>query len=63
MIKEENEIKVTAQPTNMAMIMQYVKYFLELLDYILLQQIDPIKIANYFGVVFDKTPTYTDVLF
>ena len=41
--------------------MQYVKYFLEHLDYLLLQQIDPIKKANFFGLLFDKTPTYAEI--
>ena len=59
----ENEIEEQAavKPTNIGVVMQYVKYFLEHLDYLLLQQIDPIKKANFFGLLFDKTPTYAEI--
>ncbi len=50
------------KPTNFEVVMKYVKYFLEHLDYLLLQQIDPIKRANFFGVLFDQAPTYAEIV-
>ena len=43
--------------------MKYLKYFLEHLDYLLLQQIDTVSRANYFGLLFDKLPTYQEIVF
>ena len=59
----ENEIaeKAAIKPTNIGVVMQHIKYFLEHLDYLLLQQIDPIKKANFFGLLFNKTPTYAEI--
>jgi len=42
--------------------MKYAKYFLEHLDYLLLQQIDPVKKADFLGVLFDTTPTYAEIV-
>jgi hypothetical protein len=60
-LENEKVLKSAEQPTNIHVIMEYVKYFLEHLDYLLLKQIDPIKRANFFGVLFDKTPTYQEI--
>ena len=38
-----------------------VKYFLEHMDELLLQQIDPIKKAQFFGVIFDQLPKYSEI--
>jgi site-specific DNA recombinase len=43
-------------------IMAYIRYFLEHLDYLLLKQIDPIKKAGFFGVLFSQVPTFQDLL-
>jgi hypothetical protein len=32
------------------------------MDYLLLQQIDPVKKADFFGVLFDEMPSYADLL-
>ena len=37
-------------------------YFLEHLDYLLLQQKDPIIKAKLFGLLFNKLPTYGDLI-
>lgn len=39
----------------------YVKYFLEHLDELLLHHHNPEQQARYFGVLFNKAPTYTDL--
>ena len=46
----------------MHQVLSYVKYFLEHLEYLLLQQIDTVSRANYFGVLFDKLPTYQEII-
>ena len=71
MIKTESQItelvaekaKVTDdQPTDIMAIMGYAKYFLEHLEYLLLQQINPVAKAGFFGVLFDKAPTYEEIV-
>jgi hypothetical protein len=41
--------------------MQYAKYFLQHMDYLLLQQIDPLKKADFFSVIFNEVPTYAEI--
>jgi hypothetical protein len=50
------------EPTNVRTIMEYVKYFLEHLEYLLFQQINPVAKAGYFGLLFDKAPTYAEIV-
>lgn len=59
----EKEQKVQKKPMNKDVLLGYLEYFLEHLDLILLQQIDTVNRANYFGAIFDKLPTYTEILF
>lgn len=59
----EREKKVEKTPLNIQIIMSYVRYFLEHLEYLLLQQIDTISRANYFGLLFDQLPTYQEISF
>ena len=61
-LEHEKENKVPDKPINIQVVMDYVKYFLEHLEYLLLQQIDTISRANYFGVLFDTLPTYQEIL-
>ena len=39
----------------------WVKYFLENLDKLLVKQIDPIKKAQLFGVIFNRLPKYEEI--
>jgi hypothetical protein len=55
-----NEQKRT-KTVDMGKIVGRVKYFLEHLDKLLLQQIDPVKKAQFFGVFFDRIPTYAEI--
>ena len=57
----EKDKKTTAKPVDMGIVMKYVRYFLEHLDYLLLQQMNPVARANYFGVIFNKPPTYQEI--
>lgn len=50
------------KPTDMKIVMAYIKYFLEHLEYLLLDQPDPVNRASYFGVLFDTAPTYQELI-
>ncbi len=60
-LTKQKQLAEKKKPTDMRVVIAHVKYFLENLDYLLLKQIDPIKKANFLGVLFDKTPTYSDL--
>ena len=60
-VKADRDKKATQSPVNMAQVMSRVKYFLENLDKILVKQIDPVKRAQFFGVFFERIPTYEEI--
>ncbi len=60
-LTSEKEQKTSVRPISFEIVMKYAKYFLEHIDYLLLQQSDPVKRANFFGVIFDKLPTYQTI--
>jgi hypothetical protein len=60
-VKVAKEKKTATNTVDMGKIVGRVKYFLENLDKLLLQQIDPIKKAQFFGVFFDRIPTYEEI--
>ncbi len=60
-LDEEKEQKQKEQPISFEVVMAYAKYFLQHMDYLLLQQIDPLKKADFFSVIFDQTPTYSEI--
>ncbi len=62
-LKQQKEEESKKKPTDIRVIMAYVKYFLEHLDFLLLKQIDPIKKANLFSLFFDNPPTYEEIKF
>jgi hypothetical protein len=71
LMKQEEQIEVLlaekentkpAKTTNIQVVMEYIKYFLEHLEYLLLEQVNTVTRANYFGVLFDKTPNYQDII-
>lgn len=57
----EKAEKEAEKPLDMGRIMKRVRYFLEHLDKLLLQQIDPVKKAQFFGVLFEKMPTFEEI--
>ena len=59
-MKSDRDKKANQNPVNMSQVMGRVKYFLENLDKILVQQIEPVKKAQFFGVFFDRIPTYEE---
>lgn len=58
--KEKRQMK-DKKPLNIDRILKRARYFLENLDVLLLNQQDPHKKAQLFGVLFDKLPTYDDL--
>ena len=49
------------KPLDIRTMMGNIKYFMEHLDELLLQQSKPESRAEFFGVLFDKAPTYDDI--
>jgi site-specific DNA recombinase len=63
--KSELEIKKSEleqkKPLPVGKVLARAKYFIEHLDELLVKQIDPIKKAQFFGVLFDKAPNYEEI--
>ena len=57
----EKEKAENTKPTDMRIVMAYIKYFLEHMEFLLLDQPNPISRAGHFGVLFDKAPTYQEI--
>ena len=60
--EETKSQKVFKSPVNMEIVLNYVGYFLEHLEELLLGSSDPLKRAAYFGLIFDKAPNYQELL-
>jgi hypothetical protein len=60
-VKVAKEEAASKQPIDIRKIMGNVRYYMEHLDELLLQQGDPVSRAEFFGVLFDKAPTYNDI--
>lgn len=67
-IKEQEILKLNEEKVsrtkvdNIRVVMAYIKYFLEHMDELLLTNPNPLLKASYFGVLFDKVPTYQEIL-
>lgn len=55
--REEEE-----KPEDMNIVMAYIKYFLEHMEELILLGSNSEQNAGYFGVLFDKAPTYQEIL-
>jgi hypothetical protein len=60
-LKDKRSKMEAQKPQDIAKASAYVRYFLEHLDALLLHHQDPLQQARYFGVLFNKAPTYTDL--
>jgi len=60
-LSEEKAKKEAAKPGDISQILGRVKYFLEHLEELLVQQIDPVKKAQLFSLIFDEAPTYEKI--
>jgi site-specific DNA recombinase len=49
------------KPINIEQVIARVKYFVENLDELVIKQIDPVKKAQFFGLIFKTLPTYADL--
>ena len=61
-LEDERKVQKPQKPNNMEEIMQRVRYFLEHLDELLLHHCNPVLQAKYFGLIFNKAPTYADIV-
>jgi site-specific DNA recombinase len=61
-LSSSKEIAMQEKPMDIRVVMGYIKYFVAHLDYLLLKQIDPLKKANFLGVLFKVAPTYDDLI-
>lgn len=50
------------KPINIDRVIARVKYFVENLDELVVKQIDPVKKAQFFGLIFKTLPTYADLV-
>ena len=46
----------------MTKVMNYVMYFLEHLEELLVDTLNPLKMTAFFNLIFDTAPTYTDLV-
>jgi hypothetical protein len=56
--KEQEAAKETV---DMPTVLTYVKYFVEHIKDLLIDHSNPVLKAKYFGVIFDKVPTYEEI--
>ncbi len=61
-LTQERQTYEQQKPIEMDKMKAYVRYFLEHLDELLLNYDNPIQQAKYFGVIFNKAPTYEDIV-
>jgi hypothetical protein len=60
-VEAQIDLKKSEQPISFDVVIKYAKYFLQHIDYLIMQQSDPVKKADFFSVIFDKTPTYAEI--
>jgi hypothetical protein len=58
----QKEKNTQSKPTNMNIVMAYIKYFLEHFEDLILSGTNSIMKAQYFGVLFDIAPNYQEIL-
>jgi site-specific DNA recombinase len=58
----EKEKQAAKEPPDIKKVLAIITYFLEHLDYLLLKQKDPIIKAKLFGLLFNRLPTYEDLI-
>ncbi len=57
----EKEKTKADRPTDMNVVMAYIKYYLNNMDILLLDHKDPVTRADSFDVLFDEAPTYQEI--
>ena len=61
-LTEDRDIRSAEKPLDFAVVKQYLKYFLQHMEELLVKQIDPVQKANFFGLLFNGAPNYGDIL-
>ncbi len=61
-LEEDRGISSAKKPIDFAVVKQYLKYFLQHMEDLLVKQIDPVQKANFFGLLFNTAPTYGEIL-
>ena len=59
---EERDRRSGEKPLDFAVVKQYLKFFLQHMEDLLVKQIDPLQKANFFGLLFNGAPTYGEIL-
>lgn len=60
-LTQEKERKEAARPADLERILARARHFVENLDELIIKQIDPVKKARLFKVIFDQMPTSDDL--
>lgn len=58
----EKQKSIQEKPSDIHVVMAYIKYFLEHLEDLLIHSADPVAKASHFGVLFDRAPTYQEIV-
>ena len=59
--KARKEAMKSKKPVDFSKVLQRAKYMVEHFNELVVQQMNPIKKAQFFGLIFDQTPTYADL--
>ena len=59
---EDRERRSIEKPLDIAVVKQYLKYFLQNMEDLLVKQSDSIQKANFFSLLFNAAPTYGEIL-
>ena len=59
---QASKVENKEKDVNMERVMEFVGYFLEHLEELILGGSNPLKRADYFGLIFEKPPTYEELL-
>ena len=60
-LEAKKEEEAAKEVVDMPTILTYIKYFVEHMRDLLIDHCNPILKARYFGVIFDKVPTYEEI--
>jgi site-specific DNA recombinase len=60
-LKTNSNSEKAQKTINMKIVMEYIGYFLEHLDDLLIHSANPLKRAEYFSLIFNQLPTYEEL--
>ena len=60
-LETRKEEQKSSGGVDMKVILTYVKYFVEHIKDLLVDNCNPVLKARYFGVIFDKVPSYAEI--